>query len=261
MKKNYHTHTVRCHHAVGSEREYIEKAIEAGFELLGFSDHSPYIFKDGHYSSFRMRPEELPGYVSTLRALREEYADRIDIRIGLETEYYPDNWEDYKNLIRGSGVEYLIQGQHFVRGEAAGEPYSGKDDDDRDRVEAYISSAVAAARSGMFSYFAHPDMLYFSGDQDWFRERMEYMVRQVQREDLPFEINLLGLREGRHYPSRMFLEILRDNHATVVLGSDAHAPKYVYHQETVERALSLVKEYHLTLTEEIDVTRLAKKGF
>ena len=261
MKKNYHTHTVRCNHASGSEREYIEKAIEAGFELLGFSDHTPYIFKDGHYSSFRMRPDQLPDYVSTLQALRREFADRIDVRIGLETEYYPDNWEDYKGLVKGSGVEYLILGQHFVRGEAPGEPYSGKDDDDKDRVEAYVSSAIAAARSGMFSYFAHPDMLYFSGDRDYFRERMDYMVKEVQKEGLPFEINLLGLREGRHYPSEWFLDVLRDNHATVVLGSDAHKPKYVYHEETVNRALELVKKYDLTLTEDIDIGKLARLGF
>ena len=30
MKANYHTHTVRCRHAVGDEHEYIENAIAAG---------------------------------------------------------------------------------------------------------------------------------------------------------------------------------------------------------------------------------------
>lgn len=39
---NFHTHTFRCHHAVGQDREYVEKAIEQGIKTLGFSDHSPY---------------------------------------------------------------------------------------------------------------------------------------------------------------------------------------------------------------------------
>ena len=86
MNVNYHSHTTRCHHAIGSERDYIEAALAAGLKVLGFSDHSPYIFHDGHYSSFRMRPEELAGYVSTLTALKEEYKDRIEVRIGLEAE-------------------------------------------------------------------------------------------------------------------------------------------------------------------------------
>ena len=40
MLANYHTHTPRCGHAIGSERQYIERAIEEGFKVLGFSDHT-----------------------------------------------------------------------------------------------------------------------------------------------------------------------------------------------------------------------------
>ena len=36
---------VRRQHAVGEEREYVEEAIKEGFEVIGFSDHSPYLFK------------------------------------------------------------------------------------------------------------------------------------------------------------------------------------------------------------------------
>ena len=37
MLHNYHTHTFRNHHTVGTEREYIESAIKNGFQTLGFS--------------------------------------------------------------------------------------------------------------------------------------------------------------------------------------------------------------------------------
>mgnify|MGYP000697771308 CR=1 FL=1 len=47
-KCNFHSHTVRCQHAVGEEREYVEEAIKEGFEVIGFSDHSPYLFKNGY---------------------------------------------------------------------------------------------------------------------------------------------------------------------------------------------------------------------
>ena len=56
---NYHTHTWRCNHASGSERQYVENALQAGLVVLGFSDHAPYIFPDGYYSTFRMFPDEL----------------------------------------------------------------------------------------------------------------------------------------------------------------------------------------------------------
>ena len=44
MLHNYHTHTFRNHHAVGTEREYIEAAIAGGYQTLGFSEHAPYQF-------------------------------------------------------------------------------------------------------------------------------------------------------------------------------------------------------------------------
>lgn len=43
MKANYHTHTFRCKHADGEDKEYVEAAIKAGIKTLGFSDHCPWI--------------------------------------------------------------------------------------------------------------------------------------------------------------------------------------------------------------------------
>ena len=54
MYANYHTHTFRCNHARGSEREYIETAISRGLSVLGFSDHVPYPFPNGYESGFRV---------------------------------------------------------------------------------------------------------------------------------------------------------------------------------------------------------------
>ena len=47
MLANYHTHTWRCNHARGSEREYVEQALTTGIRVLGFSDHTPCPFPDG----------------------------------------------------------------------------------------------------------------------------------------------------------------------------------------------------------------------
>ena len=89
MKMNLHTHTPRCHHAIGSEREYIERAIAAGLDTLGFSDHAPMPFEGDYYSTYRMALSDTRGYVDALLKLREEYRGKIDILIGFEAEYYP----------------------------------------------------------------------------------------------------------------------------------------------------------------------------
>ena len=53
MTTNLHTHTPRCNHAWGSETEYVECALQEGLTVLGFSDHSPYVFPGEYYSHFR----------------------------------------------------------------------------------------------------------------------------------------------------------------------------------------------------------------
>ena len=74
LKANYHTHTYRCQHAYGSEREYIEAAIRMGIAELGFSDHVPCPFKDGYVSGIRMTMEQAPEYVYAIRdTLRKLY--------------------------------------------------------------------------------------------------------------------------------------------------------------------------------------------
>ena len=117
MRFNLHTHTYRCHHASGTEREYIENAIQSGMELLGFSEHVPYPFPDGHESSFRLYRRDLENYFSALNALRSEYKNEITIVIGFEAEYYPKYFEDMLRLIRPYNPDYLLLGQHFTNNE------------------------------------------------------------------------------------------------------------------------------------------------
>lgn len=39
---NIHTHTTRCHHAVGKDKQYILAAIEVDMKTIGFSEHIAY---------------------------------------------------------------------------------------------------------------------------------------------------------------------------------------------------------------------------
>ena len=94
---NYHTHTYRCGHANGTDEEYVQAAIEAGYKILGFADHGPY--KGLPFPKSRMDWEELDEYVESLTYLKEKYKDQIEIHIGLETEYYPDHHHKKEELL------------------------------------------------------------------------------------------------------------------------------------------------------------------
>ena len=75
MKTNYHTHTTRCMHAVGSDEEYVLSAIKGGFQILGFSDHTPWKYRTSYVADMRMLPEELPEYIESLQYLNPEKPD------------------------------------------------------------------------------------------------------------------------------------------------------------------------------------------
>ena len=112
MKTNYHTHTTRCMHATGDDEDYVLSAIKGGYRILGFSDHTPWKYRTDYVADMRMLPEELPGYVESLKTLRKKYHDRIDIRIGLECEYFPQYIHWLKEQIKKYQLDYIIFGNH-----------------------------------------------------------------------------------------------------------------------------------------------------
>lgn len=99
-------------HATGNDEDYVLSAIKGGYRILGFSDHTPWKYRTDYVADMRMLPEELPGYVESLKTLREKYHDQIDIRIGLECEYFPQYIHWLKEQIKKYQLDYIIFGNH-----------------------------------------------------------------------------------------------------------------------------------------------------
>lgn len=246
MIANYHTHTPRCNHATGKERRYVERALEGGFRELGFSDHTPYFFDEpGYYSSFRMRPEQLPDYVQTLLELREEYKDRIRLRIGLETEYYPRLFPRLLDYLRQFPLDYLILGQHALYNETEG-VFSPRPTDDVKLLTQYRNQSLEALETGLFSCFAHPDLFCFTGDPKEYEAHVRALCRRVKELDVPLEFNLLGLSEGKHYPDPVFWRIAGEEQPKVILGCDAHSPEFTWNPLLIADALRQLSGWGLT---------------
>lgn len=252
MLENYHTHTTRCRHAVGTEEEYVQQAIAGGLKVLGFSDHTPFRFPGTYYSHMRMYPEELQDYVTTVLSLKEKYAGKIDIRLGLEVEYYPDRMDALLKLIEPFGIEYMILGQHWC-GNEENEPYNGRPTEDCALLERYCNQIIEAMDTGLFSYLAHPDLLNFVGDEKNYRYHMTRLCKEANAREVPLEINLLGLRTGRQYPNPLFWEIAGETGCPVVIGSDAHTPADVVDPKSEAMAMAIAEKYNLHLLERIPI--------
>ena len=242
---NYHTHTAFCGHATGEIAEYIQKAIESGITHMGFSDHAPYTFADDKATGQRMTCAQAREYVATICRLRELYKNKIDIKIGFEMEYYPDKFHDMLTFVKSLGAEYLILGQHYMKGIFTGGYHviNGKATDE-DLIN-YVKDVITAMESGVFTYVAHPDMINYLGDESLYEREMRKLCIASKRTNTPLEINCQGIREGRIYPAERFWKIAGEVGCTVTIGLDAHSADAAGDRESEEKAQKLINKYNL----------------
>lgn len=235
MLHSYHNHTYRCNHASGIEREFIEAAIASGIRTIGFSDHVPMPFEGEYYSHFRMKLYETENYIKTLEALRDEYKNDIKIHIGFEAEYYPAVFPRMMDFLSDYPYEYLILGQHAL-GNEQNDHYCSKKTTAPDLLERYVDQVIEGASTGAFLYIAHPDILNFISDADFYASQMSRLCKFAKGRNIPLEINVLGLREGRNYPNTEFWRIAAQSGCNAVIGADAHHAQHVFDAENIRRA-------------------------
>ncbi len=253
MIANYHTHTYRCGHAVGEDRQYVETAIERGLKVLGFSEHVPMPFPDGHESRFRVPRRLLEDYVQCVLDLRAEYKEDIDVRLGFEAEYYPDLFEAMLAELASYPVDYLLLAQHF--NDSRETIYNPHLQPSREALHQYVDMVIAGMETGRFSCVAHPDLFYYAGPDKVYQREMARLCRRAKELDVPLEINILGLRTGRNYPNDLLWPLVKAEGCRVVLGCDAHAPEDVADPDQLQAAMAYADRFELTLEEQIELIK------
>ena len=247
MRVNYHTHTVRCGHAKGTEEEYVQAAIAGGVEILGISEHSTFLMYPDATEKPHLSREMLPQYVAAVKEAAERHEKEIEVHVGIEAEYYPETFPEFCSILRDQGVEYLLLGQHFLDSplgqRTRNEIYDPK------ILEHYCNQIIEGMQTGAFTYVAHPDCILFLGERKLLKEQLRRICREAKSCQLPLEINLLGIHRQKHYPCKEFFELLAEEGNPVILGADAHQPGRFLNFEAEEKAYRLVKEYGLELLE------------
>lgn len=249
MLYNYHTHTKRCKHADGKDKKYVEEAIKGGLKILGFSDHAPYLFPNtDYYSTYRMEVDELHEYAHSIRALAKEYEKDIRILCGFELEYYPEFHEREMAFLQQVKPDYLLMGQHFIGNELS-QIYAPRQSEDG-MLSAYVSQVLEGLATGDFLYLAHPDLPGLRFSKEAIEKEYTRLCEGAKALGIPLEINLLGIRSGRQYPSRRFFEIAAKVGNDVILGADAHEPKTVRDPYSETLAENMASDLGLHLIEE-----------
>ena len=245
MDYNYHTHTYRCGHASGTIEEYIIRAIENGIKYLGFSDHIPYMCKTGDETSYRVPLAQGKDYFDEINQLREKYKNQINIEIGFETEYYPENFDEMLKAAIDFGAEYLILGEHYLEDESSGVAHTMYATDSVEDLKRYVCLVIEAMQTGYITYIAHPDIFNFTGERDIYMAEMRKICEASRRYNIPLEINLLGIYENRAYPNKDFWKIAGECQAPVTFGFDAHDVHRVFDDKSLKIAEDMVKIFNL----------------
>ncbi|MEF2967906.1 histidinol-phosphatase [Paenibacillus sp. M1] len=237
MKFDLHTHHFRCGHADGNIRDYIEAGIAAGLSVIGISDHTPYFGspEEQPFPHIAMAKSEIGNYVEEVLRLKEEYARKIDVLLGIESDYFPVHAEAYRQVLSRYPFDYIIGSVHSVKDVSIFNKRRWKGLSEAERIadkEEYYALIRESARSGMFQILGHIDAM--KGNYPAFSdipaaEAIDETLRVIAENKVAIEINTSGKTKlsGGWYPSDSILERALHFGVKVTFGSDAHTPRRV----------------------------------
>lgn len=240
MRIDLHNHTIRCNHVEGSVDEYIQKAIELGIDIYGFSEHAPMEFD----RDYRLRFDEMKLYEQDILDARERYKNKIEILLGYEIDFLPQYMDE---RVLKAKVDYLIGSVHFINEWGFDNPefiggYEGRDINEI--WQSYFDAVESMAKSGLFDIAGHLDLLKvfkFLPTKD-VRLLAKNALKAIKKADMAIEINTAGLRKPIEeiYPSRPLIEEMFELDIPITFGSDAHKIEHIGHG--YDEAVSLAKE-------------------
>lgn len=250
---NFHTHTYRCNHAYGKDEEYVVSAIKYGYEELGFSDHSCWQYDSSYIPRVRMTVEAFSDYKASVLSLKEKYKEFIDIKLGMEAEYFPDYIDWMLDFCIENEIDYLILGNHYYKSDEDG-VYFGHCG--YEWVDDYFDLCEEGLKTGMYSYLAHPELILrsFIWD-DHIAQRFDHLCRLCKELDIPLEYNALGMEANERmglnaYPYPDFWEIAGKYHNKAIIGMDAHNPQHLS-KKIYKKALKNLQQYDVEIIDKI----------
>lgn len=237
MKFDLHTHHFRCGHADGNIEDYIQAGIDHGLQVIGISDHSPYFAHEEDHPSpgIAMARSEFANYVAEVQRLKEKYSGKIEVLLGVESDYFPDKADVYRAAYEGVPFDYIIGSVHQVSGVSIFNRNRWQKLPESQHVEekkSYYDLIARSAQSGMFDILGHIDAMkgYYPAFSDIHApEAIDDALRVIAESNVSIEINTSGSTKyvGGWYPSDAILERAHHFGVKVTFGSDAHLPSRV----------------------------------
>ena len=223
-----HSHTRLCKHAVGDPTDYAEAAWRRGFDGLTVTCHNA--MPNGFSASARMGCDEFDEYLRLVFQARQDWLGRVDVRLGLEADYFPGYESWLAHQLELADFQYVLGSVHPQTSEFRERYWTG---DALAFQRLYFRMLADAAETGLFDCLSHPDLVKNFTAEAWQPERiLDDIGRTLDRiaaAGVALELNTSGVnkevREMNPFP-RM-LEEARARGIPIVIGADAHEPARV----------------------------------
>ena len=245
VRADFHTHTCFCD-GKNTPREMVEAAYRMGFTDFGVSEHADYSFCD---PGFGMSDAALEEYLKELYQLKEEYAGRMNVHVGIELDCLgPIQKADYSigsvHCVKKNGeylsvdhtLEMLVDG---VKRLWNGDWYAFARD--------YFETVAIVYEKTHCDWVGHFDLLtkfnelpdgsfrYLDPARDEYLEPALEAMKKLNSQGLPFEINTGAISRGYRsepYQSRLLLRELKSMGGRILLNSDSHSVETIgFHLE------------------------------
>ena len=223
-----HMHTPLCKHAEGDPEEYAEIALQRGLKGIVFTCHSP--MPDNWWPEVRMDVEQLDAYIALVQRAAEVYAGRLDVRVGMEMDFFPGMEWWVERLNERCEFHHVLGSVHFF-GRAYKERYFKGDLPEFQKT--YFTHVAESAETGLFDTLAHPDLVKNLQGGLWDFEALEEHIAgcldRIARTGVAMELNTSGINKAvaEFNPGPQMLRMMRERNIPVVLGSDSHTPRRV----------------------------------
>ena len=234
-----HSHTPLCKHAEGWPDEYAMVAEQRGLKGLLVTCHNP--MPNGFSAGVRMAEEQFVDYLAIVQRTREAFADRVDVRLGLEADYF-EGMEGYlERQLQSAEFHYVLGSVHPQIAEWRERYWQ---DDLFEVQRKYFALLAKTAETGMFDSISHPDLIKNFTSTEWDPIRiLPDICRTLDRiaeTGVAMELNTSGVNKtiSEMNPMPSMLEEIAKRGIPITLGSDAHVPHRV--ADGFEEALSLL---------------------
>lgn len=240
-----HCHTPLCKHATGLPADYARMAAERKLRGIIFTDHCP--LPDGISDRVRMSPDEFDGYVRMIEEARVAMAGQVDVRLGLESDFYPGVEPWLEKLHARAPLHYVLGSVHPQISDYRARYFQG---DWFEYQKTYFEHLALAAESGLYDCLAHPDLVKNEKPDEWKFGRIEPFIQRaldrIAKTGIAMELNTSGVNKNlpEMNPGLAMLQLIHARGIPMVVGADAHRPERV--ADGYETALRLLRSVGYT---------------